>query len=443
MIRALRNAFGLPEIRNKILFTLFILVIYQFGTHVPVVGVDRVALESVLNNQAAASFVGVLNLLSGGAVQNFSILANGVYPYITASIIFQLLIPIIPALEAIQREPGGQEKIQRYTYFLAIPMAVLQSLGQIGIFSALTTTGRPIIPGFGSDIGLTLTVIITMTAGTMFAVWLGELVTEQGLGNGISIIIFSGIVATAPSNLINLLASNQDQALYNLIVFVLILVICVPVIVYISEGVRRIPVQYGKRVRGNKTTQARGQFIPLRVNPVGMIPLIFAQSIITFPAIIIGVFNPPVGSFFYSIQQSLGNQTGLVYWAIFFVMTFAFTFFYADVMVGNYRLAETLQRQGGFIPGIRPGQKTEEYIQRVTRRITIVGALFLGIIAILPGIVGFINGILFPLEVTNTANNPAYVLSGSGLIIVTGVVIDTLRQLEAQLVMRNYESFMS
>lgn len=443
MIRALRNAFGLPEIRNKILFTLFILVIYQFGTHVPVVGVDRVALESVLNNQAAASFVGVLNLLSGGAVQNFSILANGVYPYITASIIFQLLIPIIPALEAIQREPGGQEKIQRYTYFLAIPMAVLQSLGQIGIFSALTTTGRPIIPGFGSDIGLTLTVIITMTAGTMFAVWLGELVTEQGLGNGISIIIFSGIVATAPSSLINLLASNQDQALYNLIVFVLILIICVPVIVYISEGVRRIPVQYGKRVRGNKTTQARGQFIPLRVNPVGMIPLIFAQSIITFPAIIIGVFNPPVGSFFYSIQQSLGNQTGLVYWAIFFVMTFAFTFFYADVMVGNYRLAETLQRQGGFIPGIRPGQKTEEYIQRVTRRITIVGALFLGIIAILPGIVGFINGILFPLEVTNTANNPAYVLSGSGLIIVTGVVIDTLRQLEAQLVMRNYESFMT
>jgi len=322
-------------------------------------------------------------------------------------------------------------------------MAVLQSLGQIGIFSALTTTGRPIIPGFGSDIGLTLTVIITMTAGTMFAVWLGELVTEQGLGNGISIIIFSGIVATAPSNLINLLASNQDQALYNLIVFVLILLICVPLIVYISEGVRRIPVQYGKRVRGNKTTQARGQFIPLRVNPVGMIPLIFAQSIITFPAIIIGVFNPPVGSFFYSIQQSLGNQTGLVYWAIFFVMTFAFTFFYADVMVGNYRLAETLQRQGGFIPGIRPGQKTEEYIQRVTRRITIVGALFLGIIAILPGIVGFINSILFPLEVTNTANNPAYVLSGSGLIIVTGVVIDTLRQLEAQLVMRNYESFMS
>jgi preprotein translocase subunit SecY len=443
MIQALRNAFGLPEVRNKILFTLFILIVYQFGTHVPVVGVDRAALQSVLANEQAGGFIGVLNLLSGGAVSNFSILANGVYPYITASIIFQLLIPIVPALEAIQREPGGQEKIQRYTYFLAIPMAVLQSLGQIGIFSALTTTGQPIIPGFGTDIGLTITVVVTMTAGTMFAVWLGELITEQGLGNGISIIIFSGIVAGAPSRLLQLMASNQDRALYNLIVFLLILLISIPAIIYISEGVRRIPVQYGKRVRGNKTTQARGQFIPLRVNPVGMIPLIFAQSIITFPAIIIGLFQPQPGTFFYDMQQALGNQQGLVYWLTFFLMTVAFTFFYADVMVGNYRLAETLQRQGGFIPGIRPGQKTEEYIMRVTRRITLVGALFLGIIAVTPGIVAFINSVLFPLEVTSATNNPATVLTGSGLIIVTGVVIDTLRQLEAQLVMRNYESFMN
>jgi preprotein translocase subunit SecY len=443
MIQALKNAWGLPEVRNKILFTLFILIVYQLGTHVPVIGVDPVALRSVLNNEAAGGFISVLNLLSGGAVANFSVLANGVYPYITASIIFQLLIPIVPALEAIQREPGGQEKIQRYTYFLAIPMAVLQSLGQIGIFSALTTTGSPIIPGFGTDIWLTITVVVTMVAGTMFAVWLGELITEQGLGNGISIIIFSGIVAGAPTRLFQLLTSNQDRAVYNLLVFILIVVISVPAIIYISEGVRRIPVQYAKRVRGNKTSQARGQFIPLRVNPVGMIPLIFAQSIITFPAIIIGLFNPPVGSFFHSLQVSLGNQQGLIYWLVFFLMTVAFTFFYADVMVGNYRLAETLQRQGGFIPGIRPGEKTEEYIMTVTRRITIVGALFLGIVAILPGIIAFINGVLFPFEVTNTANNPATVLTGSGLIIVTGVVIDTLRQLEAQLVMRNYESFMS
>jgi len=444
MLQALRNAFHVPEVRNKLLFTFFILLVYQFGTHVPVIGVDPVALDSVLNNPNADGLVNVLNLLSGGAVQRFSVLANGVYPYITASIILQLLVPIVPALEAIQREPGGQEKIQRYTYFLAIPMAILQSIGQISIFSALTQTGQPIISGFGTDFLLTASVIITMTAGTMFAVWLGELITEQGIGNGISIIIFAGIVAAAPGQLILLIQNNPDRAIYNLIVFAVIVLASVVIIIYVQEGVRRIPVQYGKRVRGQKQMQmGRGQYIPLRVNPVGMIPLIFSQSIITFPAIIIGLFNPPEGSFFWQIQNALGNQRGLVYWGIFFLMTVGFTFFYADVMVGNYRLAETLQRQGGFIPGIRPGKRTDDYIMRTTRRITLVGALFLGTIAVVPGIVDFINGIIFPLEVaTGSSNNPALVLSGSGLIIVVGVVIDTLRQMEAQLVMRNYEGFM-
>jgi preprotein translocase subunit SecY len=215
-------------------------------------------------------------------------------------------------------------------------------------------------------------------------------------------------------------------------------------IIYIQEGVRRIPVQYGKRVRGNKQYQmGRGQHIPLKVNPVGMIPLIFSQAIIAFPAVIAGLFQPQPGTFLWSIQNTFGNQQGIVYWGTFFLMTVGFTFFYADVMVGNYKLAETLQRQGGFIPGIRPGKKTEDYILKTTRRITLVGALFLGIIAIVPGIVSFINSIFFPLEVsTNFASNPANVLAGSALIIVVGVVIDTLRQLEAQLVMRNYEGFM-
>ena len=442
MIQALRNAWRLPDVRNKLLFTFFILLVYQFGTHVPVVGVDRTALEAVLSNETAGGIVGVLNLLSGGAVANFSVLANGVYPYITASIIFQLLVPIVPQLEAIQREPGGQERIQRYTYFLTIPMAILQSIAQITVFSQFSG-GLPIIPGFGSDILLTISVIATMTAGTMFAVWLGELITEQGIGNGISIIIFAGIVAVAPLNLFNLISSNQELAVYNITVFVVITLISTVAIVLIQEGVRRIPVQYGKRVRGNKQFQmGRGQFIPMRVNPVGMIPLIFAQSIITFPAIIVSLFSPQPGTFLFDIQNAFGNQQGLVYWGTFFLMTVGFTFFYADVMVGNYRLAETLQRQGGFIPGIRPGKRTEDYILRTTRRITFVGALFLGLIAIVPGIVDFINRILFPLEVTSTAGNAATVLSGAGLIIVVGVVIDTMRQLEAQLVMRNYEGFM-
>lgn len=442
MIQALRNAFRLPDVRNKLLFTFFILVVYQFGIHVPVIGVDREALQAVLENEAVGGFVSVLNLLSGGAVRNFSVLANGVYPYITASIIFQLLVPIIPRLEALQREPGGREKIEGYTYYLTIPMAILQSIAQITIFSSFSG-GLPIIPGFGTDLVLSLSVVATMTAGTMFAVWMGNLITEQGIGNGISIIIFSGIVATAPTNLVNLVASNPDLAIYNIAAFALITVISVVGAVLIQEGVRRIPVQYGKRVRGNKQMQmGRGQFIPMRVNPVGMIPLIFAQSIITFPAVIVSLFNPQPGTFLFDIQNAFGNQQGLVYWLTFFLMTVGFTFFYADVMVGNYKLAETLQRQGGYIPGYRPGKQTEDFIVRTTRRITVVGALFLGTIAIVPGIMDFINRLLFPLEVTSTAGNAALVLSGSGIIIVVGVVIDTMRQLEAQLVMRNYEGFM-
>lgn len=446
MIQALKNAWRLPDVRNKLLFTGLILLIYQFAAHVPVVGVDPNALRAVFEGDSSAgNLIQVLNLLSGGAVANFSVIANGVYPYITASIIFQLLVPIVPALEQMQREPGGQEKIQRYTYYLAIPMAVLQALGQISIFN-LAVSGEgaatQIIPNFGSDILLTVSVLTSMTAGTMFAIWLGELITEQGIGNGISVIIFAGIVAIAPQNLFQLLTQQPDRWVYNLALFVIIFILSVVAVVIIQEGVRRIPVQYGRRVRGRRQYSQQGSWIPLRVNPVGMIPLIFAQSIITFPAIIASLFPPgPVGD---SIQTTFGNQQGLVYWGTFFLMTVGFTFFYADVMVANQKLAETLQRNGGFIPGIRPGKRTEEYIVSTTRRITLVGALFLGLIAIIPGIVDLVNRVIFPLEATTTGSvlNAGLVISGSGVIIVVGVVIDTMRQLEAQLVMRNYEGFM-
>ncbi len=447
MIQALRNAWRLPDVRNKLLFTLFILIVYQFAAHVPVVGVDRNVLRQVFESgSSAGNLIQVMNLLSGGAVANFSVIANGVYPYITASIIFQLLVPIVPALERIQREPGGQEKIQRYTYYVAIPMAVLQALGQISIFNLATGTGAEIIPGFGFGIGsnllLTVSVLTTMTAGTMFAIWLGELITEQGIGNGISIIIFAGIVAQAPQNLIRLLTQQPDRSIYNLVLFIVITVLSVLAVVIIQEGVRRIPVQYGRRVRGNRQFAQQDSFIPLRVNPVGMIPLIFAQSIITFPAIIASLFPP--GAVGNTIQTTFGNQQGLLYWGTFFLMTVGFTFFYAEVMVGNQNLAETLQRNGGFIPGIRPGKRTEDYIKTTTRRITFVGAFFLGVIAIIPGMVDLVNRIIFPLEASTSGAviNAGLVISGSGLIIVVGVVIDTMRQLEAQLVMRNYEGFM-
>ena len=249
-------------------------------------------------------------------------------------------------------------------------------------------------------------------------------------------------MAQAPQNLIQLLTQQPDRSLYNLALFIVITVLSVLAVVVIQEGVRRIPVQYGRRVRGNRQFAQQDSFIPLRVNPVGMIPLIFAQSIITFPAIIASLFPAgPVGS---TIQSTFGNQQGLLYWGTFFLMTVGFTFFYAEVMVGNQNLAETLQRNGGFIPGIRPGKRTEDYIKTTTRRITFVGAFFLGVIAIIPGMVDFVNRIIFPLEATTSGAviNAGLVISGSGLIIVVGVVIDTMRQLEAQLVMRNYEGFM-
>lgn len=444
MIEAMRNAWRLPDVRNKLLITGLILVIYQFAAHVPVVGVNRDALEILLDpNSTGAGLVGVLNLLSGGAVQNFSIIANGVYPYITASIIFQLLVPIVPRLQEIQREPGGQEKIQRYTYYATIPMAIFQSFGQIQIFNSLLSAsggGADIIPGFGQEFLLTLSVITTMTAGTMFAIWLGELITEQGIGNGISIIIFAGIVAQVPTNLVRLIGTST-QPVYNIVLFAFIVLVSILVTVLIQEGVRRIPVQYGKRVRGRKQYGGASTHIPLRVNPVGMIPLIFAQAVVTFPAVIASFF--PDGSLKTSITTSFGNQQGMAYWLTFFLLTVGFTFFYSEVMVGNQNLAESLQRNGGFIPGIRPGKRTHDYILRVTRRITIVGALFLGIIAVTPGLIDFLNGIIFPGEAIAGGQNAANVITGAGIIIVVGVVIDFMRQLEAQLVMRNYEGFMS
>jgi preprotein translocase subunit SecY len=437
MIQALTNSFRLPDIRNKLIFTGLILIVYQFAAHVPVVGVDRNALDALVNGNSGG-LIGVLNLLSGGALQNFSVIANGVYPYITASIILQVLIPVIPSLEAISKEPGGREKLETYTYYLAIPMAILQAVSQIQIFNALGNGGS-IIPGFGSDPMLTLTVIIQMTAGSMFAVWLGSLITEQGIGNGLSIIIFAGIAARAPQNVARLVSSST-QPVFNLIVFMLITLVSIIVVVIIQEGVRRIPVQYGKRVRGRKQYGGASTHIPLKVNPVGMIPLIFAQSIITFPALIANLF--PDGALKTGINETFGQQSGLAYWGMYFLLVVGFTFIYSDIMVGNQNLADNLQRNGGFIPGIRPGKKTQEYILKVTRRVTFVGALFLGIIAVVPGIIEFIYRLLFPNEiVTGSANNPALVLTGSALIIVVGVVVDTLRQLEAQLVMRNYDRF--
>jgi preprotein translocase subunit SecY len=435
MLEAVQNALRLPDLRRKISYTIFIVIVYQFITHVSVPGVDRELLRNLFD-QAEGGIIQVLDLLSGGAVRNFSVIANGVYPYITASIILQLLVPIIPRLEEISKEPGGQETNNRYTYYLTVPMAMLQSFGQINIFEA--QLGQQIIPGFGDDALITITVLLTMTAGTLFAVWLGERITEDGLGNGISILIFAGIISRAPRSLANLLQTNF---VFNLVAFALITLITVVAVVYINEGTRRIPVQYGKRVRGRKMYGGQSSHIPLRVNTAGMIPLIFAQSIITFPGIVAGFF--PQGSVRTWITDNLGGAQGFWYWTLYFVMVVGFTYFYTSVMVQNQNLSESLQRNGGFIPGIRPGKRTQDYINTVVNRITFIGALFLGLVAVLPGLMQIILAVFYgSATATNFAQNPANVVGPSGLIIVVGVVIDTMRQLEAQLMMRNYRGFL-
>ncbi len=437
MLDAARNALRMPDLRRRLLYTLFILLVYQFAAHIPVPGVNRAALDSLLNG-SGAGFIQILNLLSGGAVSSFSVLANGVYPYITAQIILQLLMGVIPQLEAIAREPGGQDKINQYTYYLAIPMGLLQAIGQINILQSFSTQGS-ILPGFGSNVLLTTSVLVTMTAGTMFAIWLGELITEQGIGNGLSLIIFAGIVAQVPRSLGILL--QDEWAVFNLIAFVLLTFVTVIVIVAMEQGTRRIPVQYGKRVRGRKQYGGGSTHIPLRVNSAGMIPLIFAQAIVTFPAIIAGIFfpNTPFGQM---LQQTFGVRQGFWFWMFEFVLVVAFTYFYTDVMVQNQKLGDNLQRQGGFIPGIRPGKRTQDYITKVTRRITAAGALYLGIVTVLPGLMVIVDYLFTGRGDVTRTNNPAQVISSAGLIIVVGVVVDTMRQLEAQLVMRNYEGFM-
>jgi len=444
MIQALRNAMALPDLRRKLLYTLLILVVYRLAAHVPVPGVDQAALQQLLAGTGATSqFINLLDVLSGGAVANFSVIANGVYPYITAQIILQLLQPIIPALERIAQEgEAGQRKINQWTYYLAIPLGLLQAYGQARVFGA-GTGGAPVLPRFGfsppENILPTISVLVAMSAGTMFAIWLGDLITEQGIGNGLSLIIFSGIVSNVPQNIVRIWTQAQARegggvgmGLLMLGIFLAITAITMFVIVVVQEGERRIPVQYGKRVRGIKMYAGGSTHIPLRVNTAGMIPLIFAQSILTFPAVIAQFFvaseNPGVSQFATGVMNFFSGQ-GAWYGLIYFLAVVGFTYFYTDVMVQQQDLPGALQRQGGFIPGIRPGKKTADFINSVYRRITLVGALFLGGVAVLPYIVDLFM------------QTRVLLVTASGLLIVVGVVIDTMRQLEAQLLMRHYEGF--
>jgi len=442
MLDAVRNAFRLPDLRRRLLFTLGILVIYRLAAHIPVPGVNLAALGELFQ---ANQLLGFLNMLSGGALNYFSVMAMGVYPYITAQIIVQLLTPIIPSLAALQKEgDAGRKKLNQYTILLTIPMAALNAFGQASLLAQPSSGGVPVLSQFGFQQYpvQTLSIIITLTAGTMLAMWMGQLITEQGIGNGISIIIFGGIIAGMPANLQR---SYVQGGVLEVLTFLLITVLTVAVIVVVQEGQRRIPVQYGKRVRamrGNRLMVVGGQntYIPLRVNSAGMIPLIFASSFLIFPSTIASYFvRSPVP--FVSTVATWVNRVFSPnynpYWILYFVLVIAFTYFYTDVVFRQQNLPETLQRQGGFIPGIRPGPNTERYLNRVLSRITLVGALFLGTVAVLPWLVHLVLG---QAGGTRSASS-TLLISSTGLLIVVGVVLDTMKQLEAQLLMRHYEGF--
>ena len=429
MLQAVSNAFKLPDLRRKIVFTLGILVIYRFASHVPVPGVDVEALRQVFQQN---QLLGLLDMFSGGAMSNFSVLAMGVYPFITAQIVLQLLQPIVPSLEALAREgAAGRQKLNTYTHILTIPLAALQAIGQTSILARPTGSTGPVIANFGFTSASwlpTVATLLTLTAGTMFAIWLGELIDEQGIGNGLSIIIFGGIVSGIPQRLGQLWVSNP----WAILAFVVVTIITVVGIVLVHEGQRRIPVHYAKRVRGNRIYGGQSTHIPLQVNSAGMIPLIFAVSIIMFPGVVASYFvNAPV-DWVQSVASFVSrafDSNGVFYWILYFVLVVGFTYFYTDVIFQQQDLAGTLQKQGGFVPGLRPGIRTAEYLAGVLRRITMVGALFLGIVAILPFLVR-------PIVGTNQM-----LITSTGLLIVVGVVLDTMKQLEAQLLMRHYEGF--
>ncbi len=429
LLQAMLDAVYQPDLRQKLLFTFLMLVVFRFVAHVPIPGVNRDLLKNAFENNA---ILGFLNLFSGGALRHLSVAALGVYPYITASIIMQLLVPIVPSLEALSREgEQGRHKIELYTHWLAVPMAVLQGYSQLiilqhsGAISGIGISGSEALPTFAA--------VVSMTAGTVFLVWIGELITENGVGNGISIIIFGGIVAGLPGLLPNVV--NSSVGFVGIALLLVVGVGLVGFIVFFTEAQRRIPVQYARSLfRGGRMYRQSGQtHIPLRVNSAGMIPLIFAFSLIIFPSAF-GQFlkDNQSSGMMHEIGQRLTtvfDPKGGLYIAGVFVLTIVFAFFYTMVVFQQQNLAENLQKQGGFVPGIRPGRPTQEYVLRVLVRITWAGAIFLGIVAVIP---------FFATRFTNVQT---LTISSTGLLIVVAVALDTMKQVEAQLLMRDYGGF--
>ncbi len=427
LLQAMLDAFSLPDLRRRILITVGILVIFRFVAHVPLPGVDSNALRMLFERNA---MLGMLDMFSGGAMRNFSIAAMGVFPYITSSIIMMLLVPVIPQLQAISREgEAGRHKINLITHWLTVPLAAIQGYGQLVFLQREGVVGA-------SALLPTVSIVISLVAGTLFCIWLGELITEYGIGNGISMIIFAGIVAGLPQMIGQGFLARENFA--GLAMYVFIAIATIAIIVIFTEAHRRIPVQYARSVfRGGRMLRQSGStHIPLRVNTAGMIPLIFAMSVVIFPSIVASYFANPTGAEPYLANDimNLFNPMaalpmGLFYWGFYFLLVIGFAFFWTMIMFQQQDLPGTLQRQGGFIPGIRPGRQTSDYLNNVIKRITWGGALFLAAVAVMPFIA------------RGVTNVQVIQLSSMGLLIMVGVALDTMKQLEAQLVMRRYEGF--
>ncbi len=426
MFDALVNAFRAPDIRRRILFILGMLVIVRMLANVPVPGIDRQALEGVIGGNG---FLQMLNLFSGGGLENFSIIALGVNPYINASIIMQLMTGVVPRLQQLSREGEyGRNKINQYTRYLTVPLAILQSYGYLAL---LSSPQNGVVQDFDLTSFTTLTQIISLTAGTILLMWIGELITERGIGNGISFIIFAGIVAGLPAAVATFLAAPELAAA---ILFGGLAVASVAIIVYIQEGQRRIPIQYASRVRGRRMYQGGATFLPLRVNQAGVIPIIFAISILLFPVQLATYFSNSGGIVedVATVVIDWLSQGSPLYAIVFFLLVVGFTYFYTAFTFKPAETADQLRKNGGFIPGIRPGAPTRDYLSKVVYRISLAGAIFLGVVAVSP----IIFGMIFAGSVFGS-----FALGGTAILIVVSVVVETMKQLEAQLMMRNYEGF--
>ncbi len=415
-----------PIIRKKALITILVLVVFRFAAHLPVAGIDRTALEALFFGSPLLS---LLDVFSGGTLANFSIMALGLTPYINASIIMQLMTYVVPSLEELGKEGEfGQEKINQYTRFLTIPLAVFQSLG---VYFLLTTQG--IIQTI-SPLAL-VALVVTMTTGSMFAIWLGELITEYGLGNGISFLIFAGIVARLPVTFGQTMFTFQVADPKSLVLSALVLAlgaIIIGLIVFINEATRQVPISYARQGR-RAIPGSTGSFLPLRLNQAGVIPIIFAVSLVLMPSLVAqflsGLPNEQIASAAEKINQ-LFNPQSIFYNIVYFLLVVSFTYFYTSIVFNPEKISENLQKSGGFIPGIRPGSHTISYLSFVLNRITMVGALFLGTLAVLPSVLSIYVG----------ASN--LMVGGTGLLIVVSVILELTRDIEAQHVMSKYDSLL-